>query len=167
MGDASGVPQALEALRVATAEEEARDAYWRIDNTVVVQGALFDAALPTAACVVTVLAASTSVARPFLLELLQQISDGEPPEGNQDLAVAINEEVRRGFGIYAALLQYGNDFERELCVDLAVSCARGEADLQERCRYYLRRLENDSTTSPRVRDYADGRLRQLEGNFSD
>ena len=164
LGSGIAVPQALEKLRVATTESEARDAYWRIDNTVVVQGALYDAAVPAAACIVNTIAVSTSVAGPFLIELLQQISDGEPREGNEPIAVAINKEVRRGFGIYAALLQYGTDFERELCVDLVVSCARGETELRERSQFYLQRLATDVTASVRVRDYAEGILRDLESD---
>jgi hypothetical protein len=160
---AEDVPQALELLRRATNEEEAREAYWRLDNTVVVQGRLHGAALPTAACIVNVLAAAASeVSRMRLLELLQQISDGEPQEGERQIVAAINKEVCRGFGIYAGLLQYGAQMERELCVDLLVSCAHADSELKDRVRFYLERLCGDASSSARVREYAAGRLSQIE-----
>ena len=162
VGSAIGVPQALDALHAAMTEDEATDAYWQIDNTVVVQGSLREAAVPTAVCIVNMLATATAVSRPFLIELLQQISDGKPQAGHERIAIAINDEVRRGFGVYAALLQHGTDFERELCVDLVVSCARGDAALRARVGFYLQRLAEDPTASSRVHDYAEGRLRQLE-----
>lgn len=161
VGGALDVPGALQSLAEATTEEEARAAYWRIDNTVVVQGSLRESALPTAACLVNILVSCTAVSRPFILELLQQISDGVPQAGKESIAAAINSEVRRAFGVYAGLLQTGSDFERELCVDLAVSCARFEIELIDRVRFYLERLATDPTTSNRVREYAGGCLQQV------
>jgi len=50
---ARDIPETIERLRLAATEEEASNAYWRIDNEVIIQGALFEAALPTAMCLVT------------------------------------------------------------------------------------------------------------------
>ena len=158
----TGVPLALEMLRTAASEKDADDAYWQIDNTVVVQGALYESALPTAACIVTMLATCTPVSRIRVLELLDQISGATAEPGQERLVAQINDEVIRGFGVYAGLLQHGTDMERELCVELALSCAQGERILRDRVRFYLQRLSSDSETSQRVRDYAMKRLNEAE-----
>jgi hypothetical protein len=160
---ASIVPEALEALRTATSEDAAREAYWRLDNTVVVQGRLFEAALPTAACIITILGSSTSeVARVRLVELLEQISGGETQPDRTGLLISIRREIRRGFGIFVGLLQYGVELERELCVDLLISCALGESELLDRVRFYLRKLSLDPGASERVRGYASARLSDMQ-----
>ncbi len=46
-GSAVGVPQALWDLFSASSEDAAEAAYWRIDNEVIVQGQLHEAAVPT------------------------------------------------------------------------------------------------------------------------
>ena len=78
MGSAVTVPKALQRILESTNEAEATSAYWLIDNVVVVQGSLYEAALPAAACLVVALAHCGLPARPKILELLVQIGAGKP-----------------------------------------------------------------------------------------
>src|SRR5688572_616100 len=87
---ASRIPDAILQLQTATTKDDADRAYWKIDNEVIVQGALYEAALPTATCLLSALLNCTDVARPKLLELLFQLGNGEPHPseialGNSDL----------------------------------------------------------------------------------
>lgn len=88
-GPATDVPVALRDLLSAKSPEEADDAYWRLENHVVVQGQLFEAAK---FAVPILMAALVKADRPRhvrigVLELLFQIVNGVPHE----------EEVVRGF----------------------------------------------------------------------
>ena len=144
-GSAERVPQALAALRDASSAEEAERAYWRIDNTVVVQGALYEAALPAVVCLLEVLQRSTPVARPFVLELLVQIGSGEPApvereQGNADLSARCRRELSRGVALFVHLLEHGSDGERIHGVDLLGLCAEQDPALRERVRWYLGKL---------------------------
>jgi hypothetical protein len=153
-----GVPFALEMLRTAASASAADEAYRRIDNTVIVQGALYPAALPTAACIVAMLATCTPVARVRALELLEQISGGESEPGDEEAIEGISKEVLFGFSVYVDLLEHGIDMEREPCVELVLSCAQRQQELRDRVRFYLQKLGRDRTASARVREYASRRL---------
>src|SRR5256885_12610401 len=69
-GNASGVPHAIRSLLAAASEDEADRWYWKIDNTVIVQGALYEAALPTIRCLIVGLPICSPYARERVLELL-------------------------------------------------------------------------------------------------
>jgi len=64
---AAAVPGAIEALRTADTDDVAKEAYWRIDNEVVVQGELFEAAIATACCLVAALGSCTEASRALAL----------------------------------------------------------------------------------------------------
>jgi hypothetical protein len=149
-GPANDVPAALRALSSADSPAAADAAYWRIDNTVVVQGALFQSAEATAAAAVTALWGSTSSGRARLLELLGQLASGEtaPSEiaaGNTDLAERCLREVARGFPMYAAILGETTDPEEVTsAVDLVGLSARADASLKDRARFYLEEARKKS-----------------------
>jgi hypothetical protein len=161
MGSASEVPEAISALRRATSAQEAERAYWRIDNVVVVQGALFEAAIPTTTCVVSALYQCSEAARPLMLELLVQLGSGEPDPGeimagNGGIQKLCARELGRGASIYLDLLENGSNEERGWCVDLVGICVRADLSLRERGEWYLKRL---LSTQP------EGALRQLVENW--
>lgn len=131
---ASHVPAALDALSSASSEDEAWAAFGQIDNYVVIQGTPRAAAPATAACAVALLPICTLSARPRLIELLEQVSNDEP-EIPVELRSAIFREVVKAFGFYVALLQYGDDLECSMCIDLLLYCAKKEADLRLRAEY--------------------------------
>ncbi|OII68931.1 hypothetical protein [Streptomyces sp. CC77] len=82
------VPASLRQLIAARTEDEAA-AYWGLDNSVVVQGALYGAALPVVPVLPAALLDDLSAdARDHVLELLYQIVAGEAGE----------DEAARGSG---------------------------------------------------------------------
>jgi hypothetical protein len=142
-GPASDLPGALRALATADTAEAADAAYWRLDNHVLVQGALHQAAEATAAAAVIALSGATVAGRARLLELLGQIGAGQaaPEEvaaGNTGLADRCLGEIARGFPIYVAILGAARDpDEIASAVDLIGLAARADATLKERARHYL------------------------------
>ena len=157
---AERVPDALESLRTSTNEHEASEAYWRLDNFVIIQGSLFDAALPTAACLVTLVGITSGIAREKMIELLEQISSGEAQDGKKNLKAEISSEICRAFTVYVGLLQYGSDLERELCLNLIVVCARERYDLRAQARFYVTRLLEEQNIPQRLRTFAQDSLEQ-------
>lgn len=91
-GSGADLPRAFADLAVATTPEGARAAYWRIDNEVVVQGELHEAALPALAVLLSMAATTPpDPVRRAVAELIQQIACGqarasEVELGNVDLA---------------------------------------------------------------------------------
>jgi len=148
MGSARQVPAALKRLIEASSADEARKHYWQVDNCVVVQGSLYEAALPMATCLVSILHRCSRVARPNVLELLAQISGGEvdPSEerlGNVGLREACVREISRGFGFYLGVLEDGTDEERSWCIDIIGACARDDASLRVAANWYFSRLTKE------------------------
>jgi hypothetical protein len=144
-GSAILVPDALHALGRAESADEARDAYWRIDNVVVVQGSLFQAAPAATACLTSILPRCSPVARTRVLELLVQLGSGTPDPseitaGNTGLTEACVGEIAKGIALYLHLLESGNDDERGYCVDLLGLCARHDKSLQRLACWYVERL---------------------------
>ena len=124
VGTAERIPAALLDLLNAPTPEAANAAYWKLDNHVVVQGALFQAAEP----VVSVLLAALTETRPAhvrasLLELLFQILAGEAAGGeralsNDPLAQACKIRARERLWVLYGELSKG---EREAvmeCIEL-------------------------------------------------
>lgn len=144
-GDSAAIPAALVALQHASSEQDALRAYWQIDNVVVVQGALFEAALPTANALLIGLTSCTLTARPHLLELLVQLTSGEtaPSEidhGNDQLAARCRGVLPGGLSVLLALLESGGPAEREHCVDLLGICAQGTPSARAQVVRHLTRL---------------------------
>ncbi|MEU8815430.1 hypothetical protein [Actinoplanes sp. NPDC048796] len=78
-GNGVGLPQAFDDLSKATSEAAADDAYWRIDNEAIVQGELYEAAVPTLEVLLSMASTmSPGPARRSLAELIQQITFGQP-----------------------------------------------------------------------------------------
>ncbi|MGK3998668.1 hypothetical protein [Sorangium sp. So ce1024] len=145
-GGASHIPRALQALESASTDEEAQHAYWSIDNCVVVQGHVHQAAIATASCLLGVLLRCTDVARRHVLELLVQIGGGEPAPselalGEVDVVIRCLREIARGFPVYVSVLERTkDDDEQGLCVDLLGLSCRVDDGLRERVRWYYRML---------------------------
>jgi hypothetical protein len=139
---AVNVPSALETLARTTSQNEAEKAYWQIDNVVVVQGMLFDAAVPVISCLLSVLQICSDVARPFVMELLVQIGSGEPAPseievGNVHLSEICLRELCHGTAIYFDILENGTSDEQLHAVDLLGLCASYDKSLKPRVIWWL------------------------------
>jgi len=142
LDDATRVPFDLERLALATDSKAAEHAYWCIDNVVVVQGALYESAVATVPCVLSVLQQCTDIARPFLLELLMILSHGEASldeiaVGNTTIAQDCLREVCRGIALYFDLLEHGTREEQLWCVDILSKCCDYDSSLKPRVVWWF------------------------------
>ncbi|MDP9023785.1 MAG: hypothetical protein M3N13_00230 [Candidatus Eremiobacteraeota bacterium] len=161
MGSAADIPAALIDLCHATTDAEADKAYWRIDNVVVVQGRLFEAAAATATCILTCLPGTVGIARTRLLELLVQLGNGEPDPselalGNVTLSDVVRRELTRAFSFYAYLIQSGLHDSNETeclihCIDLLLVCSLYERSLKDRVVWYYEMLLENGIEQDEVR----------------
>jgi hypothetical protein len=123
-GDAVQTASALRSLLSAQTPEEASAAYWQLENRIVVQGAVFEAAEAATAVVVAALAEP----RPFhirvaALELLFQILSGEPDatelaRGNVHLVTRCRQRAREGLWVLI------REFSSGLAADAAADVLR-------------------------------------------
>lgn len=124
-GNGADLPQALADLWAATSASEAGDAYWRIDNVAIVQGELYEAALPTLEVLLSMAATiPPGPARASVAELIQQIIFGEPRSseialGNTDLAIKCRALASGAIWIFYAWLSDSDSDVRE-CALLAL-----------------------------------------------
>lgn len=149
-GSAAGIPDAIESLRTADSAEEATRAYWRIDNTVVIQGSLFEAAEATIPCVLAALNQCTDAARPRIFELLYQLGAGntrhtEVNAGNRYLDDRCRAAVKLGVSQYFHFLEIGSAVESGYCADLIELCAIGDDALTARAIWWIGRMLELST----------------------
>jgi hypothetical protein len=146
MSGASSVPNAFETLQAATDDDIARQAYWRIDNHVIVQGALYEAALPTTRCACHLLSECTQTSRVYMLELLVQLCTGEvdPSEiskGNEQLAKNCRAQLIYIVETLFQILETGHETERIHCVDLlGIVCCEVDRRLVSRTDFYFNQL---------------------------
>jgi hypothetical protein len=164
-GASAGVPEGLRALAEATSREAAEAAYWKVDNVVVLQGSLFEAAVAATSALLMVLQTCSNVARPLVLELLVQIGSGEPDPselaaGMGDLQTRCIQELQRGMALFAYLLEHGTEDEQASCVDLLGLCAQDDFDLRPQVLYLLKRGSSDAGSGA-VRKLAETWLSQL------
>lgn len=157
------VPEALQSLVGATSNDEASRAYWRIDNVVVRQGALFEAAAPVAECLAVALHQCTDVARPWALELLFQLANGTPaPEelaaGNHALRARCRDALLSCSAYLYALLECGTREEQIWCVDLLCLFVDERPTLKPRVVWHFNRF---AQTSEEARRYIDKTLAGL------
>jgi hypothetical protein len=158
MVNAAVVPQAIEMLLNSTTEEDAWTAAELIENNVVVQGTLFEAAPPTAACLVIALPFCASGVRLPILELLNHLCGANVSPDDKAaylLQSRCIQEVRKGVAVYLSLLESGSLEECSHCVDLLCMCAMLDPSLVGQVVYYL--------AQAKVR-YLDADLRNLIDN---
>jgi hypothetical protein len=109
-GDSSWhIPDLIRRLVASTTHAQAKEIYSQLDNTVVLQGSLFEVAAHVVAPLAAALSTEISpAAREFTCELLCEIALGEPHEsevdhGNTGLAERCKDELRKGLWTYYAL----------------------------------------------------------------
>jgi hypothetical protein len=165
---ADRVPEALRALMNAASDQEASRAYSSIESTVAAQGALYESAVPTTACLLSVLQRCTPVARPYVLELLVQLGTGEPAQseiiaGAQGLQERCREELAKGFCIYINVMEDGTEKERTLCIELLGLCAQLDPLVGPRVTWYLSKLLSEPISTG-LRDLTSTWLRAVRGS---
>ena len=100
------------------------------------QGELFEAALPTAQLLTIALASCTLLGRPYLLEGIEQIVQGnaspsEIAHGNELLTSRCRDVVTVSLPQYLAILeQDASATELEMCVSILGCCAEHSPDVR-------------------------------------
>jgi len=146
---AAALPDAIETLRTADTDDLAKQAYWRIDNEVVVQGELFEAAFPTACCLIAALGSCTEASRARIVELLFQLATGTPhssevARGAVELHHLCRREVLRAAPLIFESFERAPPASLDLWVDLLIVFSEEDKSLAPRVQWYLgraRRLE--------------------------
>ena len=131
-GGASHVPAAIRALLSSASPDDLDEPYWLLENHVVSQGRLYQAALPV---VSVLIAALTCADRPIwvrtgLLDLLFQLVNGTADEsevgiGEQDLALACKQAARQGLWVlYRELMDGDQDAAKDVLCEIEDDHAR-------------------------------------------
>lgn len=129
------LPEAIQTLVTADNDDELDRAYWSIDNESVVQGILFQSALAVVCCLPLALHDCKAIAKPYILELLVQLTSGIPAQteialGNADLLKNIRSEVSKYISTFLQILDDGNEVEKSLCIDIVGICALEDSSLK-------------------------------------
>jgi hypothetical protein len=162
VGDARDIPSAVEALILARDEEAADNAYWRIDNHVVVQGQLFESALPLTPILLALLAGELEeIVRPRVLELLMQIVLGKSAEselicGNHNLGDLCKLAVSKGLWLYYLELLKERPTTQKLALELIAEC---ESD-QNRLHSVLRECASFASDTE-IRSFASALIKKV------
>jgi hypothetical protein len=118
------VPEYLRGLISSTTTDDAEAHYWGLENEVVVQGRLFNSAVPVVPVILAALTEPMSrPARVWLLELLFQIVNGESHEtevehGNPDLGERCREHARQGMWVLYRELHQGDARAARVVLDV-------------------------------------------------
>jgi len=121
VGAGDVVPTALGGLIAADTDEDALRSYWELDNRVVVQGQLFEAAVALIpALLAGLLANLKEPARYWLMELMMQIADGESHSSERDpnLGDAARSGLMEGLWVIYAQMEQDSPRVRATAVDL-------------------------------------------------
>jgi hypothetical protein len=125
-GNAGHVPEAIRALLNSTTADELDEPYWQLENHIVVQGRLYEAALPA---VSVLIAALTCHDRPGwvrigLLDLLFQLVNGtshesEIAQGRPDLATTCKQAARQGLWVlYRELFEGEQEAAKDVLLEI-------------------------------------------------
>ncbi|MFD2205558.1 hypothetical protein [Kiloniella antarctica] len=141
----SNISTALLDLSRAITKNQAHDAYWRIDNHVIVQGDLYQAAVAVVPCVLEILQNCPKEARPFCLDLLAEIGFGTVDSLQQTIMDDCHREVSRGASIYFHILQVGSDKKKEIAAILLIGvCLKYDPTLHDRVIWHLEKLKAET-----------------------
>ena len=147
VGTAEGVPGAIRDLLNATSAEDAERAYWRLDNRVVVQGQLFEAApWVVGPLLVGLTRPRPAFVREQVANLLVEIACGGPHESEPvdadgvALDARCQAELRRGLSLFYALVDDPVPMVRLGALDLLDAVE----DNRERMAIAVARLVNDA-----------------------
>ena len=116
IGSAEFVPSAIDRLLHSGSPEQATSAYWELDNRVVVQGQLFDSAIPASMLLVRSICERNFTLNGLSrsLDLLVELAFGESDQsevagGNYDLGAQCRAVINSGLGCIKALVDQADE----------------------------------------------------------
>lgn len=162
VGGAEFVPSAVARMVHATTAEDASSAYWELDNRVVVQGQLFEAAVwaVRAVCAAICEGEPTVFGLGRALDLLVEIAVGEPDEselalGNADLGILCREEIGQHLRCFRGFAASEDDRTLLAVLDLLDIVEVDRKELREVAQTILLRNVG-SAVEARARELAGG-----------
>ncbi len=163
LGRSSQLPSAIEALIFAESDQDARAAYWRIDNVAIVQGRLSESAYAVTSCLLIGLPFAKAASRDNVFDLLATIAGGYDRHIDIESVgpVSARECVRlmsRCLSTFTEEVQRGNPS----CVDIALMCAIYMPPLRVRvAEVFEEALDNPTCAS--IVDLIENSLVDLRG----
>jgi hypothetical protein len=140
-GNAAHIPEAFSEMTFAVSEEVGRTAYNNLDNSLVVQGQLFEAAEHLIPFLILGSLKGTEIGKWLCLDLLVEIAGGysdssEDEIGNINLEFRCKEAVRRGIPVYYHFLESADMRTRD-CAAIILAWVESE---HERLNWYSQRI---------------------------
>ena len=121
---ALNLPAAISDLESSTDPSVLDKAYWKIDNEAVVQGSLYQTALPVTICLLRLLSSCNRNSRVFIIELIEQFVAGEPATGESKcLKEGILKEVILYYVDFTKMLASMTQRELDSCTCILAHCA--------------------------------------------
>jgi hypothetical protein len=148
-GSGAGLPRAFENLSTVTSKEAADDAYWRIDNEALVQGELYEAAVPTLEVLLSMASTIPSgPARRSVAELIQQIVFGVPHTSEVELGNADLAKTCKSLASGAVWVFYGwlTDFDNDVRECALLTLCKVETDHKRRSIIFTACRTGDQST---------------------
>ncbi len=151
-GEIEHVPKALFELHSSSTKEDAENAYNKIDNTVITNGLVHQAAIPVTTCLLSILFNCKEAARESVLDLLVEITSGQPAESeisaeNESVVDDCIRELCRGVSHIFQIFENGKEREKLLCIDLLGVMSMHDSLLKNRVIWWFNKhLENSSDT---------------------
>jgi hypothetical protein len=148
-GTAEDIPQAIRALATAS-PDRVEDAYWRLDNHVVLQGTVYEAAYSVIPYMLEIIESGRPAEnRAAAYDLLVEIARGEPadPDGGPLLDACV-ERIAAKRARYEADLREGDPRVRIKALDLLTSIRL--IDDEARLRALLTGLEASGELAERI-----------------
>ena len=161
-GDASKVPAALRKLAQSPSRDEGLNAYWELDNSIVIQGRLFQAAEFVVPFVLDLALGAVDHVRELALELLIQLAAGQPDPseisaGNTELGDLCRTTIRAGLASYYLFLDSSNDEFRDRALEL-IDFVEQDADR----KLWIMRWVEKHDPNPKIRKLAEKLARQTK-----
>lgn len=127
-GNSEHVPSAIKGI-ISNDEKEQEASYWKLDNHVVLQGDLYQAAFYVIPFLLEILAATIQSGRRYVYDLLFEIANGfAPKEVSCDydgVTLTLTEGCKRavagGLNLYLEEVSNNNSACRENALDLIIS----------------------------------------------
>jgi hypothetical protein len=134
LGDGSMLPNAIQALVFARSDEQARAAYWNIDNVAIVQGRLSESVVPLTSCLLAGLPVANEFSRPYVLDLLAVIATGYDDHVDSDRVgpISVRDCVREMALQLPIFVDETLQRCNPSCVDILLMCATYDGTVRGR-----------------------------------
>lgn len=148
-GFATNVPSALRGL-VSDDPEVQRASYWKLDNHVVLQSDLFEAAYYVIPYLLEIVKMDQFIEKKYVYDLLYEIANGYAPDESLcvidgqsvPLKTACRKAVSEGIDLYFSELKDNTSPNRDKALELLVSLAKTESTILPALKDVLAREKN-------------------------